>query len=239
MFMEVVDRETGAEFRLDLTDALSADLERHQRECPHPDKQIRKTIVSGGAVHFRYQCQICGDLIGQAIGKGLVPEHCLSVDERLREGYRRRRERERDDIVQRYVQKQKAEGSAWREKYAAHLRTPEWRGIRAKVLKRSGGVCEGCGQNRPTQVHHLTYDHIFNEFLFELVAVCDHCHQRLHDEHGQAADEWQDGFPCEGCRFQGEKDNRRWCRVFDFLAIEALSLNGQCGPTHAGFEPMK
>ena len=35
-------------------------------------------------------------------------------------------------------------------------------------------------KNKATQVHHLTYQHVFAEFAFELVAVCDECHARLH-----------------------------------------------------------
>lgn len=54
---------------------------------------------------------------------------------------------------------------------------------RARVLLRAGRKCEGCGEEA-TQVHHLTYEHVFEEFLFELIAVCRGCHERLHD-HGE------------------------------------------------------
>lgn len=29
--------------------------------------------------------------------------------------------------------------------------------------------------------HHLTYAHVTQEFLFELVAICGDCHARVHD----------------------------------------------------------
>lgn len=63
--------------------------------------------------------------------------------------------------------------------YSAYLQTPQWHELRAKVLHRDKRICQGCG-NHATQVHHLTYAHIANEFMFELVAVCRACHERLH-----------------------------------------------------------
>ena len=40
-------------------------------------------------------------------------------------------------------------------------------------------MCEGCGVRRAAQVHHLTYEHVGDELLFELVAVCGQCHDRI------------------------------------------------------------
>jgi hypothetical protein len=238
MFMRVTDRETGEEFHLDLTDELNADLSLHPRsECNHPSSEIRRTVVSGGAIHFRHQCTTCGELVGQAIGKTQVPDSCELVDEMLSQSYRAQRQRQYADIIQSHVQRQKNESSQWWTRYNAYLQKAEWRDIRVRVFKRAGGVCEGCGQTRPTQIHHRSYDHVFHEFLFELVAVCDGCHNRLHED--PKADEWRDGFPCEACRFQDEKDHRRWCGKFDVLAVNALAPSGKCGPTHAELEPLK
>ena len=33
-----------------------------------------------------------------------------------------------------------------------------------------------------TQCHHLTYENVGEEFLFELVALCSDCHERLHQK---------------------------------------------------------
>ena len=240
MPMRVTDRESGEEFELDWTDALSADLQRHSDAgCTHPKTEIRSTVVAGGALHFRYQCQLCGELVGHAIRKALVPPDCPPKDELLFVRYRAERRREYEEILQNHLRKQKAEGSEWWIKYNAYLKSPEWHALRQKILQRARGVCEGCGAAVPTQVHHTTYAHVFHEFLFELVAVCDGCHGRLHQDAGSSTDEWKDGFPCEGCRWQSEKGPRRWCGQFDVLAVEALSVNGQCGPERAALEPLR
>ena len=64
--------------------------------------------------------------------------------------------------------------------YSDYLLSPEWAKRREKVLRRANGICEGCGEARATQVHHKTYDHIYNEPLFDLVAICKACHESIH-----------------------------------------------------------
>jgi 5-methylcytosine-specific restriction endonuclease McrA len=72
------------------------------------------------------------------------------------------------------------ERAEYRARYHAYLETPQWREKSQLVISRAGGVCQGCGKARATQAHHLTYEHIGNELLWELVAVCRPCHERAH-----------------------------------------------------------
>lgn len=74
------------------------------------------------------------------------------------------------------------EQAARREAYDAYLASEEWAAKRALVLRRCGGVCEGCGERTATQVHHMSYAHVFAEFLFELLGLCAECHERYHDQ---------------------------------------------------------
>jgi 5-methylcytosine-specific restriction endonuclease McrA len=66
--------------------------------------------------------------------------------------------------------------------YAEYLESDAWKALRAKVLKRASHICEGCGTAEAVQAHHLRYAHIGHEFLWELVAVCLECHERVHPE---------------------------------------------------------
>jgi 5-methylcytosine-specific restriction endonuclease McrA len=68
----------------------------------------------------------------------------------------------------------------WWSGYHEHLRSEAWRDKRQRVLLRAGGICEGCGAQQAHDIHHLTYRHMGDEFLFELVAVCRECHERYH-----------------------------------------------------------
>ncbi len=67
-----------------------------------------------------------------------------------------------------------------RRLYAEYLASPAWRRKRQQVLDRDGGICQGCRKKAATEVHHLTYVRFGGEMLFDLVAVCDDCHYRIH-----------------------------------------------------------
>jgi len=82
--------------------------------------------------------------------------------------------------IERLQEARAAEQEKRRAEYQEYLLSDKWRQRRALVLDRADGLCERCRQAPATQVHHLTYEHIFGELLFELVAVCDDCHSRAH-----------------------------------------------------------
>lgn len=67
-----------------------------------------------------------------------------------------------------------------REAYLAYLESPQWSALRRKVWLRCHGICEGCGERPVADVHHLSYKHFGNEFLWELAGLCVPCHERLH-----------------------------------------------------------
>lgn len=69
-----------------------------------------------------------------------------------------------------------------RAAYQQYLQSPQWRELRAKVMNRAGGRCEGCLAQSASEVHHTTYRNIYDEFAFELVALCRNCHARIHDK---------------------------------------------------------
>jgi hypothetical protein len=76
----------------------------------------------------------------------------------------------------------------WWDRYDNYLCSEEWARKRGLVLARDGNRCQarldGCSMFA-RQVHHLTYRHVFNEPLFDLVAVCESCHDQLHPPDGE------------------------------------------------------
>ena len=66
------------------------------------------------------------------------------------------------------------------EKYQLYLATPEWRRKRDEVFDRENGLCQGCKQEPIEHVHHVTYSHIYDELLFQLIGVCENCHRKSH-----------------------------------------------------------
>ena len=82
-----------------------------------------------------------------------------------------------EDMVKREQEKLDA---TRRRRYDNYLDGPDWKEKREAVIARANGICEGCGKGKATEAHHLTYDDFGDEFLFQLVALCENCHVRWH-----------------------------------------------------------
>lgn len=146
--------------------------------CPGARTELRKRTIRGGSVQFVWQCLGCGEPVGSPVAKAKVQEQCGTLDvpafdAELAPAMRQvaRAATEQDD---------RARKEAWFAWYTAYLASGAWAEKRAKVMNRASGLCEGCGTAAATAVHHLTYDNVGAEFLFELVAICEPCHQRYH-----------------------------------------------------------
>ena len=72
--------------------------------------------------------------------------------------------------------------NAGKRAYAAYLRSDAWKERARRVMLRAGGMCEACLAAPAQHVHHLTYEHVGNELMWELRAVCAGCHERIHAE---------------------------------------------------------
>lgn len=154
-------------------------------ECSHIGlAENRRRILKNGAVHIQQQCVGCGAFI-KAVQKNLFSvaevEAMPLWDDELPD----QRWRDKQDLLNRwrkyiYSQQQRAKAQQARQ-YDQYIKySPEWKRKTALVMKRSNGICEGCGERKATQVHHITYEHLYNEFLWELRAVCGECHERVH-----------------------------------------------------------
>ena len=64
--------------------------------------------------------------------------------------------------------------------YSWYLGSAFWRERREHILQRANHTCEKCGGRPATEVHHLTYLRVFNEFPSDLLALCRQCHAEIH-----------------------------------------------------------
>lgn len=98
------------------------------------------------------------------------------------EADQRRRQQQREWEQQRAAReaRRRQDSERWWAWYDNYLQSPEWKTRRDLVLRRANGVCEGCGRRDARHVHHLHYDRVGNEMLFDLVAVCVDCHDQIH-----------------------------------------------------------
>ena len=67
------------------------------------------------------------------------------------------------------------------EFYNEYIKSDKWKAIRLKVLKRDNNLCQACLEAPAQDVHHITYENIGDELMYELLSVCRDCHfNRIH-----------------------------------------------------------
>ena len=109
-----------------------------------------------------------------------------------------------------------------RAKYYEYLASRAWALKRESVFARASGLCERCKSAKPDQVHHLSYEHVFDEPLSELQAVCEACHKFLSGKTDQdPADTntwgWTKDRICPKCK-----------RTYDHCSSRQNGLHGLC-----------
>lgn len=68
---------------------------------------------------------------------------------------------------------------------------PNWKSIRAAIVKRDDGCCRICNKNYYLHVHHIDWDRSNNKDS-NLVTLCEPCHRAVHKEGYKP---WNDDYP--------------------------------------------
>lgn len=230
--MRIKNPSNGEIIELPSSRALSEALApTWESKCPHKQKAVRKRKILGGSSQVRWQCLDCGQAIGNPLPKATHPD-AGDFDEAFLEATNLARETLRWEIAVEYLEKHRLRELDHQKFYDTYLQSEEWRKRRKLVLQRANGLCEGCLTEKAAEIHHLTYRHLGDEFLFELVALCACCHDKVH---GKETDNPADR-PCRACRHQGDGIN---CSQFMVKEADALRDKNKCGPSLVGFEPLR
>lgn len=149
--------------------------------CAHEEQATVARTYGNGASAAWLQCVACGGgirAVKTSIPLAELPPWSGELQERFRSAAREEIERRQNAVAM----EREARGADWWARYDAYLLTPRWQELRRRVLARSRGLCEafmdGCNRTA-TEVHHLTYDHVGDEPIFDLAAVCHRCHDRI------------------------------------------------------------
>ena len=135
-----------------------------------------------GGRQLRYQCLDCGQQVGGGQPHALASPDTPDIDvDRLRR-VNERREQEREERWRQFEEQREGDKQRWWSQYTEYLGTTAWRDRRELVLRRANGICENCLDAKAAQVHHTTYAHVGREHLWELRAVCQGCHELIHEE---------------------------------------------------------
>jgi hypothetical protein len=156
-------------------------------ECKCEVKDPVRYRQTNNVITVRMQCRACKRLHG-AIPKNsqsnlemlpLLDGDCLRKWEDEQRLAGRHKHEARLALQQEH---EEAQSRRWWEWYNLYLRSPEWRQRRAKVMDRAGNICEACRERPAAHAHHLNYAHVGNEPLFDLVAICQQCHDEIHSK---------------------------------------------------------
>jgi len=237
---------TNEKFEAVKTDELDNELAeiRKSFECSHSNRELIKAKIKNGNFQIKLACLNCGESLGNPLKREAehesLPEHDL--DEIRSNYYMERFELEKEKIIYHSKKQNNYQSNWWRE-YKIYLNSKEWKEKRSLKLKEKNFQCEGCGKDEATEVHHISYENVPYEMLFELRALCSFCHDMMHlDKEGRKKIWTRDlvrELPCDGCRYQSEEFGRRWCIVHDRPATVSIASENYCGPTRKSFEGLK
>lgn len=175
------DVKSRITFSMDGPMTNESDQIRATFACSHDDARLVKRTVSNGVTHYGYQCQRCGHWT-RSVRKATLSEQELLIvplfDDELKEQWNADKASAWAAWRDRRRRLETTEWRAKRARYSAYLKTEQWRDKSRRVVERDG-TCRACEKRPATQAHHLNYNHIYNEPLFDLVGVCELCHGEI------------------------------------------------------------
>lgn len=148
--------------------------------CNLPNLQYRKSITQNGNFQLYKQCLNCG-YVPRRLYK-FKNDNNINIDEiQLLDKLRS------DAAISNQIDSMKnmsltisnIKKTLFFSKLNQYYNTDKWKLKREKVLKRDNFLCQACLNKKAIQVHHLTYKHVFDEPLFELVSICIACHTKI------------------------------------------------------------
>jgi 5-methylcytosine-specific restriction endonuclease McrA len=169
--------------------------------CDHPVTDLRSVVFTNGQVNYVRQCMRCGEKASSYLKHSTLNDRqkatVLPFDPEVGGEWREARKSRQNELQakefihrQREWSKQLAETSDdfW-SRYEEYLSSDQWAIKRKAVLNRDDHLCQACLHRPATQAHHLSYKHVFDEPLFDLVAVCIPCHKKI-TQRDREAEKW-------------------------------------------------
>lgn len=63
--------------------------------------------------------------------------------------------------------------------YSEYISSVKWKATRKRILERDNNHCMLCHSEERLEVHHNSYENLFNESDDDLVTLCRECHERV------------------------------------------------------------
>lgn len=149
--------------------------------CNHEKTEIRFMESCG---QIKSQCLKCGQSTSNPISHSkFTPDQIKSLprfDEKLRGDWWNNQNMRRKEAVESFAKEANQRLSDRKEFYHAHLKSDLWKEKRLLVIQKQNNICQGCLKAGIDDIHHLSYDNLGDELLFQLIGLCRECHKRTH-----------------------------------------------------------
>ena len=166
---------------------LEKDLET-LKNCNHENTDFYYIVKSNKEYAYMELCSLCGERKDKSktwIKASAIPTDAtiIKYTDEIKKAFS-----DKKNIIISEINKIKyaIDMSVKYQAYLKYLESPEWdekRRMRLYFNKNNFlGKCEICGKNEATQIHHMTYSRLYNEWVFDLAALCSTCHKRIHNE---------------------------------------------------------
>lgn len=173
--------DNGAIWVIATVEEIQSYHEASAYKCRHEHDELRDYQTSNGGWQRKRQCLKCGGSTSQPQSRN--KDQAVPLwDNELRARWEAACTEIQSAIETELVDRTNNTEFKGYWLYEDYLKSQEWKKRSKLVMQRDGGTCQACLERRADHVHHHTYDHIFSEFLFELVAVCSECHSGLHSK---------------------------------------------------------
>ena len=153
--------------------------------CNHVGTRLVVRQISTGP-RRAHQCLRCGTMTNNPISAedkkrqfDDLPKFDESIGKRWNESRHAAMELAATIAAEKRQQKLDDQNRQWWDWYNQYTQSISWRVRRKKTLERDGYRCQACLENEATEVHHLTYAHAGCEPLFDLISVCNNCHEAI------------------------------------------------------------
>lgn len=145
--------------------------------CNNHNMEFAKMQTESGVLILKKQCFECGEVSSNQFKKSSVNNFDLLpfINDDIRSIRNEFNSEVRKELNA--IQNE----SAWKE-YSDYLNSDKWKRKREAVLKRDNNLCQACLSSQATEVHHLHYENIYDEPLFDLVSLCKRCHDKIEDK---------------------------------------------------------
>jgi hypothetical protein len=160
-----------------MTTEYDEDADEVDSICHHHKSESRLKYDSKGDRHLVLQCVRCGKRMSKNISIKEFPQAQLDAIPKWDEGLQRNFY---STVSSGWFEHEESQESANQTGEDDYYLSQRWKDRCAKVMARAKMICEGCGVNPATRVHHLTCRRYGDEMLFDLVAVCEECGTKLH-----------------------------------------------------------